>query len=305
MRINIISPSVSSLNTADDGKNVQGDEIVARAWVKSLNKSANKVNANLGHTQEVPDVTIYFSPLSEIKKDSSFKVLYLQNVFPKPHWPGTVETFHRVKEKYDNFIFPSQGLKDLSETQDSLVLQFAADHEIYKPNPIAFNLMHNMCFVGNNLRAPEITEQFILCTSEMGLAIYGNPKSWNNFLCRGKISPADESALYSSSKICLNVHLKEHLENGTFNLRIFNILSSGGFVISDHSEKLEKEFGDCIVFTTGHQDLKDKCNFYLDNPNETMPYRQAGLKKINDSHTFRHRMDNLSEWLKLLLETTT
>tara|TARA_R110000824_G_scaffold9391_6_gene41985 strand:- start:3573 stop:4490 length:918 start_codon:yes stop_codon:yes gene_type:complete len=305
MIINIISPSDNSLNTTNDGKNVEGDEIVARAWVKELNKRDEKITAFLGHSKIPPDVTIYFSPLPETKEDKSIKVLYLQNVFPKPNWPGTVEMFHIFKNQYDNFIFPSQGLKDKTKDKDSLVLQFAADHEIYKPNPITYDLAHNLCFVGNNFRSPDVTEQFLMCTSEMGLALYGNPASWNNFLCRGKITPEDESKLYSSSKICLNLHLKEHLENGTFNLRIFNILASGGFVISDHSEKLEKEFGDCIVFTTGHQDLKDKCNFYLDNPNETIPYRQAGLKKINDSHTFRHRMDNLSEWLKLLLETTT
>ena len=58
MIINIISPSDNSLNTTNDGKNVEGDEIVARAWVKELNKRDEKITAFLGHSKIPPDVTI-------------------------------------------------------------------------------------------------------------------------------------------------------------------------------------------------------------------------------------------------------
>jgi hypothetical protein len=37
MIINIISPSTSSINSINNGANVQGDELVARLWVKNLN----------------------------------------------------------------------------------------------------------------------------------------------------------------------------------------------------------------------------------------------------------------------------
>jgi len=284
-----------SLNTKENGKNVQGDELVARLWAKNLLEDERVVCADINGKDKY-DVTISFNPLIH-EPNSGFKVLYMQNIFPKPNWTGTVEMFQESSSRYDGFVFPSQGLKDLCG-EDGLVCQFATDLDIFSPREYNQALDFNLCFVGNKIRDETTTERYMMCAKEKGLVIFGNRFGWQNEYCRGKISIEDESVLYSSSKICLNSHVGEHLQNGTFNFRIFNVLACGGFIISDHSKHLEDEFGDCMVFTSGYQDLAEKVDYYLNNPDETLKYREAGLKKVREKHTFKHRMDDLFNWLE-------
>jgi len=299
MRINIISTSTSSLNTSNNGANVQGDEMVARAWHKYMSRDSRVSEIYLnGSTDTSYDVSIAFSPLVECT--SGYKVLYLQNVFPKPHWPGTVGMFHSVANNYNNFIFPSDGLKNECHS-DGLVCQFAVDEEIFYPKQPADNLCHNLCFVGNNIRDAVSLNKYLLCVADMGLVIYGNPQGWNSNLCHGKISVEDEATLYSSAKICLNAHLTEHLNYGSFNFRIFNILACKGFIISDSSIFLNHEFSNSIVFTEGFYDLREKISFYLNNPDETLPFRENGYMHVLKYHTFKHRTTSIIDWLERLI----
>jgi spore maturation protein CgeB len=206
--------------------------------------------------------------------------------------------FKQVRHNYDHFIFPSEGAKKTcAGPDDSLVCQFATDLELFSPKEYSKNLDFNLCFVGNKIRSDRINEQYMMCVKDKGLAIFGNSTGWQSEFCKGKISIADEAVLYSSSKICLNAHLQEHLDYGTFNFRIFNILACGGFIISDHSDFLEKEFGDCIEFTDGYWDLKNKVEHYLNKPEDRLKFREAGIKKIKEKHTFEYRMSDLLNWL--------
>lgn len=297
MRINILVPSTTSLNTNNDGNNVQGDELVARCWAKYLSRDKRVTFADLNGSKEDYDVSISFSHL--LPSTPGYKILYMQNSFPKPNWPGTREVFQQVKKNYNHAIFPSEGCKkDCGGSDDALVCQFATDIELFSPREYSKDFDYNLCFVGNKIRTDRINEQYMMSVKDKGLAIFGNPLGWQNEYCKGKISISDEAILYSSSKISLNAHLQEHLDYGTFNFRIFNILACGGFIISDYSEYLEKEFGDCIEFTDGYWDLRDKVDFYLNNPEERKKFRNIGIEKVKQKHTFEHRMSDLLNWLE-------
>jgi spore maturation protein CgeB len=293
MNINILIPSTSSINTINNGANVQGDELVARSWAKYLQKDTRVSNVDINGFG-IYDISISFSPLVN-QQMTGYKVLYLQNVFPKPAWPGTIEVYHQIKNNYDSFIFPSEGL--MNNCGEGLVCQFAVDPDLFFPKSINDNLSHNLCFVGNNIRDQQTSEKYLLCAKDKGLAIYGNPAGWNSPLCKGKISIDDEATLYSSSKICLNAHLAEHLDYGSYNFRIFNILACKGFIISDRSKFLETEFNDCMEFTDGNDDLLSKIDYYLNNPEETNKYREYGYNHVLSKHTFKHRMSDLLNWL--------
>lgn len=299
MKINISIPSTCSLSISNNGANVQGDELVARLWAKYLLKRPEVSCVTLNDTDRC-DINISFSPLIDNSiKRANLNILYLQNVFPKPAWPGTIEMFHQHKHRYDAFIFPSEGLKQACE-HSGLVCQFAVDHDIFYPDTYDPKLDFNTCFVGNNIRNPQVTQSYILSAEKYGLAIFGNPKSWNNNNCYGKISIEDERKLYSSSKICLNAHLEEHLLYGSFNFRIFNILACKGFILSDKSAYLENEFKDCVVFVDSQEDLCNKIEYYLNNPQLTTSYRKNGYDLIIKKHTFAHRINDLITWINTL-----
>lgn len=297
MKINIIAPSISSLSTANNGSNVQGDELIARSWVKYLSKHPDVfVDLNGGSSY---DISISFSPLINHSNNSKLNILYLQNVFPKPAWPGTVEMFHSHKHRYDAFIFPSDGLKNACDS-NGLVCQFAVDHEMFYPEPYDSEFDFNTCFVGNNIRNKATTEQYILCAEKYGLGIFGNAQAWNHKCCYGKISIDQERKLYSSSKICLNAHLDEHLQYGSFNFRIFNILACKGFIISDRSIFLESEFANCMAFADNQRDVEKHIEFYLANPSATDEYRINGYNTVLNKHTFAHRAADILNWIKTL-----
>ena len=294
MNINILSTSTTSLSTDNNGANVQGDELVARSWAKYLQRDERVSSVDINGHNNNYHISISFSPLINLPM-TGLKVLYLQNVFPKPDWPGTIEIYHQNRNRYDAFIFPSEGL--MKRCGEGLVCQFAVDPELFYPKEINESFSHNLYFVGNNIRDKHTSDKYLFCAKDKGLAIYGNPLGWNSALCRGKISISDEATLYSSAKIGLNAHLSEHLEYGSYNFRLFNILACKGFIISDKSQPLVNEFNGCIEFTDGHDDLLSKIDYYLENPQETIPYREYGYQHILSQHTFKHRMSDVLNWL--------
>lgn len=293
MKITILVPSLESITTANNGHNVQGDEMVARAWAKYLARDP-RVEAVDINGDTPSDACITFTPF--VRRRDGLQVLYLQNVFPEPEWPGTVAMFEAARQHFDAFIFPSPGLRD--RCTDGLVCQFAVDPEIYFPQP---GESPPVVFVGNNIRDRETTERYILACRDQGLAVFGNPAAWNDPVCRGKCSIEDEARMYSSASVLLNVHLREHLEYGSFNYRIFCALACGGFLLSDYSPQLEEEFGGCIGFTDGGDDLREAVHHYVTHHEETLPCRLAGRELVLARHTFAHRMNDLVNWLETKL----
>lgn len=293
MKISILVPSAQSITTDNNGHNVQGDEMVARAWAKYLARDprVESVEINGG---DLPDVCVSFTPFQ--KGSHGLQVLYLQNVFPPPDWPGTEAVYRWARQHFSEFVFPSPGLRD--RCCDGLVLQFAVDPEVYYPQP---GESPPVVFVGNNIRDRETTERYILACRDQGLAVFGNPASWNDPSCRGKCSVKDEARYYSSAAVCLNVHLAEHREYGSFNYRIFCALACGGFMLSDWSPQLEAEFAGRLQFTNGDRDLRRAVDHYRANPQETFAYRDAGRRLVLERHTFAHRMNDLVNWLETKL----
>lgn len=294
MKLNILVPALESITTANNGANVQGDEMVARAWAKYLAREPRVQSVEINGGTPA-DACISFTPF--LKGQSGLQVLYLQNVFPAPEWPGTVAMFRTARPHFDAFVFPSPGLRD--RCCDGLVLQFAVDPDIYFHRGKAD--APPVVFVGNNIRDRETTERYILACRDQGLAVFGNQAAWNDPVCRGKCSVEDEASMYANAGVCLNVHLREHLEYGAFNFRIFAALACGGFVISDSSPQLKAEFAGCLQFTSGDDDLRGMVEMFLSHPEWTRPYREQGQRLVLERHTFAHRMTALVDWLETKL----
>lgn len=291
MKINIISASVDSLNISKQG-NVQGDELLARFWVDALQDHPKVTEVGLNSPGEF-DVGISFSV--NLAPFKGLKILYMQNVFPKPAWPGTEEVFHQVKKHFDEYIFTSDKLRDKCE--DGLVVPFCTNKKVYYPREYDKQLDYDACFVGNKIRDDETNDKFIYALKDLNLGLFGNPEGWKSPMCKGKIGFEEEATLYSSSKSSINMTLREHLENGCINFRIYNALACKGFVITDYMEELE-EFKDCVVFSFGGDDLVEKVKYYKENQEETQKYREAGYKRVMENHDATHRAALLVDWLE-------
>ena len=53
-----------------------------------------------------------------------------------------------------------------------------------------------------------------------------------------------------------------------------------------------------MEFTDGGEDLLSKIDYYLENPQQTIKYREYGYDYVLSKHTFRHRISDLLNWLE-------
>lgn len=98
-------------------------------------------------------------------------------------------------------------------------------------------------------------------------------------------SPSGAADVYADSLITLNIAL-----NGDLNLRVFEALSAGGFLLTDRlteSSGLEALFtpGEDLVTWSGTEELVEKIRYYLANPAEAFRIRRAGQKKLMELHS--------------------
>lgn len=306
MRICLAVPKLGSIDINNPG-NVQGDEMIARAWAKYL--PDHEVILSQGPNSDC-DIIIHFNPhLGKVPGKKN--ILYLQNAYePENYEGGTVGIFSRDGVGYDGYLFTSEKLRSNCVTatigRDGFeklftndVIPFAVDEELFYKRDVDPRYAHQVCFVGNNLRGREKDAQYMVPIRDH-LVLYGNPDSVNPELVkchRGKLPIGDEPVLYSSSSICLNVHIAEHAVHDTVNFRVYTALACGGFIISDIIPTLEKEFTEAVFLTPGGSKLADAVQHFLCNPSATESFRKTGKDMVLSQHTFRHRMQVLSGFL--------
>lgn len=102
--------------------------------------------------------------------------------------------------------------------------------------------------------------------------------------------------IYSSSKIALNIHREEaRLCKLSVNMRVFEVLGCGGFLISDNFSGFEELFipNKEIVVAEDSNELVELIQYYLENEDERQKIAQAGEKKVYSYHTYSHRMEEM------------
>lgn len=99
--------------------------------------------------------------------------------------------------------------------------------------------------------------------------------------------------VFHTSKINLNFTLPS-IENG-IPLRVFDVLASGGFLLTDYREALLKEFKDGteLVIFDGMTDLKEKATYYLKHEQERKRIAENGQKKVQQLHQYDIRLKKI------------
>lgn len=107
--------------------------------------------------------------------------------------------------------------------------------------------------------------------------------------------------IFHNSTVNLNITSRS-IRSG-IPLRIWDILSCGGFVLTNYQTELPDYFipGETLEIFTNEQDLIDKCAFYLDHPTRAKEIASAGLALVSKHHTYRHRIEQM---LKVILNNS-
>jgi hypothetical protein len=91
--------------------------------------------------------------------------------------------------------------------------------------------------------------------------------------------------VYAASVVSLSDHHASMTAEGFLNPRVFDILASGGFCISDTNPALTTVFGDAIPQYSAAADLRDLVDFFLRHPEEREPLMERG-RRVTAAHTW-------------------
>lgn len=118
-----------------------------------------------------------------------------------------------------------------------------------------------------------------------GLRNHG-PVDYNNEMPR----------VFRRSKINLNITLRG-IQSG-IPLRAFDIMGSGGFLLSDFQADFMDIFvpGEDFVYYEDKDDLLQKIDYYLSHEEERVAVARNGHDKIAAKHTYRHRVKEMLDF---------
>lgn len=162
-------------------------------------------------------------------------------------------------------------------------------------------------FVGSG----DLRRIFLLEHIKENVVIYGSRWERNFPLMSGALQqsvinqPMWGDALYQllrESKIILNI-TRTHFygaETGV-NLRIFEALAAGAFVLTDYCEEIAElfEVGVEIETFSNAKELKAKVDYYLANPEKREAIAQRGRDKLIKNHTWKVRAQFLLEQMSV------
>lgn len=99
--------------------------------------------------------------------------------------------------------------------------------------------------------------------------------------------------IFHNSTVNLNITSRS-IRSG-IPLRVWDILSCGGFVLTNFQTELPDYFtpGETLDIFVNEQELIDKCAYYLDHPTHAKEIAKAGLELVTKHHTYRHRIEQM------------
>lgn len=99
--------------------------------------------------------------------------------------------------------------------------------------------------------------------------------------------------VFKQSKINLNISLRS-IKSGV-PLRAFDIMGSGGFLLSNYQADFLDDFipGTDFAYYESKEDLLYKINYYLTHEDERAAIAKNGHNKVVANHTFRHRIQEM------------
>ncbi|WP_164744181.1 glycosyltransferase family protein [Paenibacillus barengoltzii] len=124
------------------------------------------------------------------------------------------------------------------------------------------------------------------------VANYKFPKKYQKFI-RGKLSSKDIDKAYKGYRFNINMNSVKQSQSMCAR-RVFEVLGSNTVLVSNFSRAVRNLFGDLVLCTDDMVYLQKELEF-LSEDLYYEKFRLAGLRKIYSEHTYRHRLEFISE----------
>jgi len=251
-------------------------------WVKyELIKAFGEMGCVV--TDLYPDIVINLVGAPTKLPKSAYKIAWVYS------HPDKVN--EKVLRQYDKiFCLSSAFIPKISQMGFEAELMIGATAKL----PVQSKIEYDVVFVGN-VRGVQGGRRIV---HDMGQTPYNFKvwgKGWERILPeRYYGGPYFDNQrlgeLYCSSLITLNDHHEDMSREGFVAVRIFDILASGGFCISDKNSGIEEIFGDSVPQYESAQHLRELIDFYMNRPDERLELMEKG-KKIALSHSWQERAE--------------
>lgn len=237
----------------------------------------------------------------EIKKyrcDMSFVGgLYTQNIYDK-----CIERFSVGAQNAFSDIL--EGSAFLWDGQDRLHLSSELVHTVHQVCPEIFDNQYEIddeyflrtLFLGRKLSNVERTLLMELLAERYDINLY--TRAIENVPEGVKRFPevnagTDALKVFYSSKINLNITLRS-IASG-IPARVFDVMSVGGFVLSNWQEEIPELFkeGEEIVTFKTPEELIEKADYYLKHENERIRVGINGYQKVKENYTYEQQIGKI------------
>ena len=162
-------------------------------------------------------------------------------------------------------------------------------------------LHHEILFVGNSRKIfRKALKDLIPC--DYDLSVYG--EMWeglidSKYIKGNHINNEILAKYYSSADIVLNDHWESMREYGFVSNRIFDVLASGGFVISDNVAGIDALFPESTVCTYDTKtEFHEKIKFYMSDAVNRENIASKGRELVVNLHSFENRVMKFAEVLE-------
>lgn len=151
-------------------------------------------------------------------------------------------------------------------------------------------------YIGNKITAMERLATMRVLSENFHTTIFtgSDTSSFPKLINKGFAKTLTEMPLiFHNSKINLNTTSKP-IRTG-LPQRIWDILGSGGFVLSNYQSEIPEilKVGEHLELYGSLEELKDKCEYYLSHEKERKEIALAGFEEVAKNHTFAIRLEQL------------
>jgi glycosyltransferase involved in cell wall biosynthesis len=194
-------------------------------------------------------------------------------------------------DRYDHVFVASDAFAMTMRSRATVPvtgLHQATDPERFHPE--AGGPPHDVLYVANYRDGRRVVDLF---PTSRDVAVYG--RGWDAHELdpryhRGEHIPnTDLARYYGAASIVLNDTWEDMRAGGFISNRIYDVLASGGFVLSDDVVGLDDEFDGGVPVYRDAADLRAAVDAYLGDPEERQRLARTGRAAVLARHTFEQR----------------
>jgi spore maturation protein CgeB/predicted SAM-dependent methyltransferase len=252
-------------------------------WVKyELGREFRRLGFSL--VKKNPDVTIHlFGSPVDVLPEHTYNIVWLYS-HPDMVTAGNLRQF-------DKIFCASPDFTPKLQTMGYINVETVIPSTSKRPSKVP--IKHDIIFVGNARSRRPDGRSVVRDIGETpyDFTVWGN--LWEHIVPRkyygGRYWDYRQlDKLYASARITLTDHHPDMAREGFVSNKIFDILASGGFAISDRNVGLENIFGNAVPQYESAEHLQELVEFYLNYPEERKRLMLKG-RQIALANTYRDR----------------